>query len=80
MATCAGCSTEFDVDEFDVDRGDELSCPVCGASLEVVGLAPIALETAAEADEADEGAGAIEMGAGNGAFGGGPGGDGDEFD
>lgn len=74
MATCAGCSVEFDVDEFDVDRGDELRCPACGASLEVVGLAPVALETAAEAGEG------VGSGAENGAFGGGPDRDGDEFD
>lgn len=77
MAICAGCHADFDIDEFDVDRGDELSCPECGANLEVVGVAPVELEPAAGADED---AGAIEYGADNGAFGGGPDGEGDEFD
>ncbi len=55
MSTCASCEAEMDVDEFDVDRGDKLSCPECGANLEVVGLSPVELELAsAEVDE-DEG-------------------------
>lgn len=77
MAICAGCYADFDVDEFDVDRGDELSCPECGANLEVVGVAPVVLELAAEVEED---AGAIEFGDENGAFGDGPGGGDDEFD
>ena len=77
MAICAGCEAEFDVDEFDVDRGDELSCPECGANLAVVGLAPIALELAAEPEED---AGTIGFGDENGAFSGGLDRDVDEFD
>ena len=77
MATCAGCEADFDIDEFDIDRGDELSCPECGANLEVVGVAPVELELAAEAGEE---AAAIEFGAENGAFGGGSDGGGGEFD
>ncbi len=75
MTICAGCHADFDIDEFDVDRGDELSCPECGANLEVVGVAPLEL-----AAEADRDTGAIEFGDDNGAFGGGVDGDGDEFD
>ena len=77
MTICAGCHADFDIDEFDVDRGDELSCPECGANLEVVGVAPVELELLAEADGDT---GAIEFGDDNGAFGGGLDRDGDEFD
>ena len=77
MATCADCDAEFDVDEFDVDRGDELSCPECGANLEVVGLAPIALDLVAEGDDD---AGAMGIGGGNGVLDRRHDGDGDEFD
>ena len=77
MAICAGCHADFDIDEFDVDRGDELSCPECGANLEVVGVAPVELVLA---EDADEDAGAIGFGDEDGAFGGGLDGDGDEFD
>ena len=41
MATCPECDAEIEVDEFDVDKGDQLSCPECGSSLEVVGLIEI---------------------------------------
>jgi hypothetical protein len=29
MATCPECDAEIEVDEFDVDKGDQLSCPEC---------------------------------------------------
>ena len=60
MALCSECEADIDVDEFDVDRGDQLSCFESGASLMVSGLSPIALaladeESASEVDElADE--------------------------
>ncbi len=53
MATCPECDAEMDVDEFDVDRGDRLSCPECGSNLEVVGLSPVELEQFSE-DEDEE--------------------------
>ncbi len=52
MATCAACEAEMDVDEFDVERGDLLSCPWCGANLEVIRIGPVELEAAV--DEVDE--------------------------
>jgi len=53
MATCPECDAEIEVDEFDVDKGDQLSCPECGSSLEVVGLSPLELDLAPD-DEDDE--------------------------
>ena len=46
MATCPECDAEIEVDEFDVDKGDQLSCPECGSNLEVIGLSPIELDIA----------------------------------
>ena len=46
MATCNQCDADMDIDEFDVDRGDQLSCSECGATLVVSGLSPIVLELA----------------------------------
>ena len=43
MAICSACESDFDVDEFDVDRGDQLSCPECGANLVVSALSPLEL-------------------------------------
>ena len=36
MATCPECDAEIEVDEFDVDKGDLISCPDCGSNLEVI--------------------------------------------
>ena len=54
MATCPECEAEIEVDEFDVDKGDQLSCPECGANLEVVGLSPVELDIAGEDDDDDD--------------------------
>ena len=54
MATCPECDAEIEVDEFDVDKGDQLSCPECGSNLEVVGLSPIELDIAPDDDEDDD--------------------------
>ncbi len=48
MAICSECGADIDVDEFDVDRGDQLSCSDCGANLVVFGVSPITLELADE--------------------------------
>jgi len=59
MATCPECDAEIEVDEFDVDKGDQLSCPECGSNLEVVSVSPLELDLAQEDleddEEADEG-------------------------
>ena len=52
LATCPECSAELDIDEFDVDRGELLSCPECNQGLAVTSLSPLELEVALE-DEAD---------------------------
>lgn len=47
----------MDVDEFDVDRGDTLSCPECGANLQVIELSPVELELVSDEvkdDKADD--------------------------
>jgi alpha-aminoadipate/glutamate carrier protein LysW len=54
MATCPECDAEIEVDEFDVDKGDQLSCPECGSNLEVTGLSPIELDIAPDEDEEDD--------------------------
>ena len=54
MATCPECDAEIEVDEFDVDKGDQLTCPECGSLLEVAGLAPLELDIVVEDDEEDE--------------------------
>lgn len=53
MAICPGCEAEIEVDEFDVDKGDQLTCPECGETLEVTNLSPIDLELVTD-DEDEE--------------------------
>src|SRR5437868_5252264 len=54
MATCPECDAEIEVDEFDVDKGDQLTCPECGSNLEVTGLSPMELDLAPEDEDEDE--------------------------
>jgi alpha-aminoadipate carrier protein LysW len=54
MATCPECDAEIEVDEFDVDKGDQLSCPECGSNLEVVGMSPLELDVAPDDDEDED--------------------------
>jgi alpha-aminoadipate/glutamate carrier protein LysW len=53
-ATCPECDSDIDIDEADVDIGDELSCSECGALLSVATIAPLELELADDDDEEDE--------------------------
>jgi len=59
MATCPECEVDVEVDEFDVDPGDLLSCSECGAHLAVSAVVPLVLALADEDSslEVDEPAG-----------------------
>ncbi len=52
-AICPECDSPIDVDEFDVDIGDELTCSECGSFLRVASDSPLEFELADE-DEIDE--------------------------
>jgi alpha-aminoadipate carrier protein LysW len=54
MATCPECDADIDVDEFDVDKGDLISCAECGTNLEVTSVAPLELEPSDDADDDDD--------------------------
>ena len=53
MAICPECDAGFEVDE-DVEEGQTLDCPECGAELEVVGTNPIELKVLTSGDEEEE--------------------------
>jgi len=53
-AICPECDSAVDVDEFDVDIGDELTCSECGSLLRVASDSPLELEIADEDDDVDE--------------------------
>ena len=50
MAACTQCAADIELDEFDVDRDDLLSCPDCGANLRVAVIAPVVLAPADETE------------------------------
>ena len=50
-AICPECDSPIDVDEFDVDIGDELTCSECGTLLRVSNDAPLEFESADDDDE-----------------------------
>ncbi len=42
MATCPSCEApDLEVDEYELEEGEIITCPECGTSLEVTGLAPV---------------------------------------
>ena len=54
MATCPECDADIDVDEFDVDKGDLISCAECGTNLEVTSVSPLELEASDDMDDDDD--------------------------
>jgi alpha-aminoadipate carrier protein LysW len=54
MAICPACEAEIEVDEFDVDKGDQLSCPECGETLEVINVSPVELDLVSDEDEDED--------------------------
>ena len=51
MAVCPECEAHVEMDEYDIDKGEIISCPECGVELEVLGLAPLELAAAPQEDE-----------------------------
>ena len=53
-AICPECDSPIDVDEYDVDIGDELTCTECGSLLRVAMDSPVELELADEDEDAED--------------------------
>ena len=53
-AICPECDSPIDVDEFDVDVGDELTCSECGSFLRVSSDSPLEFEIADEDEDLDD--------------------------
>ena len=53
-AICPECDSPIDVDEYDVDIGDELTCSECGSLLRVSSDSPIEFESADDDDEFED--------------------------
>ena len=53
-AFCPECDAELDIDEADVEIGDELSCSECGSLLRIANDSPLELDFADDEDEDEE--------------------------
>ena len=53
MATCPECDADVEVNQEDVDLGDEVSCNECGQTLVISNTDPLELDFAPD-DEDDE--------------------------
>ena len=53
-AICPECDSPIDVDEYDVDIGDELTCSECGSLLRVSNDSPLEFDVADEDDVDDD--------------------------
>jgi lysine biosynthesis protein LysW len=54
MVNCPVCDAVLDIDEDELDEGDEFTCDECGAELGVVGTGPLEIEPVSEIDEDDD--------------------------
>jgi DNA-directed RNA polymerase subunit M/transcription elongation factor TFIIS len=54
MVTCPMCDAVLDVEEEDLDEGDELTCEECGETLAVKSKDPLEMQSAEEAEDEDE--------------------------
>jgi alpha-aminoadipate/glutamate carrier protein LysW len=53
-ANCPECDSQIDIDEMDVDVGDELSCSECGALIRVASESPLEFELADDEEDEDD--------------------------
>jgi alpha-aminoadipate carrier protein LysW len=54
MAYCPECEATIDVEDDELEEGQKLDCPECGAELEVVNTNPLELDVISSGEEEDE--------------------------
>jgi alpha-aminoadipate/glutamate carrier protein LysW len=54
MPTCPECEAVLDMEDEDVEEGQKLDCPECGAELEVVSTNPLELDLISDEDDEEE--------------------------
>ena len=54
MASCPDCEAVMDVEEDEVEQGEVINCPDCGAELAVVNTNPIEVKRIEEEEEEDD--------------------------
>jgi len=54
MVNCPLCDAALDIDEEELDEGDELTCEECGEMIRVSGKDPLELEGVDDDDDDDD--------------------------
>ena len=54
MLTCPVCDADLDIDEDEVDEGENVGCDECGSDLKVLGKTPLELTPADEVEEDED--------------------------
>lgn len=54
MVNCPLCDAAIDVEEDEIDEGDEFTCEECGATLSVTGTSPLEIEPLADDEEEED--------------------------
>jgi alpha-aminoadipate carrier protein LysW len=54
MVNCPVCDAVMDVEEDELDEGDEFTCDECGAEVAVVSTDPLEIEPLSEDDEDED--------------------------
>ena len=54
MVNCPKCDAVLDVEEDELDEGDELTCEECGANVAVTSTDPVELEEVEDDEDEDE--------------------------
>jgi lysine biosynthesis protein LysW len=55
MATCPSCEApDLEVDEYELEEGEIITCPECGTSLEVTDLSPVQFDVVSDDDDDED--------------------------
>ncbi|MGH9450263.1 MAG: hypothetical protein ACRD11_06925 [Terriglobia bacterium] len=54
MAVCPECDAAIDIEDDEVEEGQTLDCPECGAELEVMSTNPVELNAILEEENEEE--------------------------
>lgn len=54
MATCPECDSMIDIEEDQVEEGQTIECPECGAELEVVSTEPVELDILSRGEDDED--------------------------
>lgn len=54
MAVCPECDAAIDIEDDEVEEGQTMDCPECGAELEVVSTNPVELNAIGEEENEEE--------------------------